>query len=160
MLRGSHVCTKDTSSVPLSTLTRCIADFEVTDPLPNISFALPRSYAGSLSTQTVGYANNSAFFWGFEKQNGSLTQASSLPWGLWLAGGPGYSSIAGEKKISIGSFGLVSSRAGMLLENGPISATKTGWEYRNTSMHQLADWVGESLVPSVSSHLVLAFSSG
>lgn len=49
------------------------SDFLVKDPLPNITFPLGRSYAGSISTKTEGFVNNSAFFWGWEKSDGSLT---------------------------------------------------------------------------------------
>jgi hypothetical protein len=108
----------------LTAFANDVQDFEVKDPLPNISFPLPRSYAGSISTKTVDHPNNTAFFWGFEKSDGSLARSSSNPWGVWLAGGPGFSSIAA-----------------LLLENGPIAVNKTGFVPRNTSMHQLADWV-------------------
>ncbi|KAJ7906694.1 hypothetical protein B0H13DRAFT_2505429 [Mycena leptocephala] len=42
-------------------------DFEVTGPLENVTWPLPRNFAGSISTKTVGSPNNTAFFWGFEK---------------------------------------------------------------------------------------------
>lgn len=67
-------------------------DFEVTDPLPNISFPVPRSFAGSISTNTPGHPNNSLFYWAFEKEHGSLTcEESNEPWLIWLNGGPGAS---------------------------------------------------------------------
>lgn len=66
-------------------------DFQVTDPLPDVSFPLERSFAGSISVDRDGHPNNSLFFWGFEKENGSLTAAagenSDQPWGIWLNGG-------------------------------------------------------------------------
>jgi carboxypeptidase D len=70
-------------------------------------------------------ANNSLFFWAFEKENGSMTAESDKPWGLWLAGGPGYSSIAS-----------------LLLENGPIrmNATTLDFQYNEWSWSNLADW--------------------
>jgi carboxypeptidase D len=70
-------------------------DFEVKDPLPNVTNTLPRSFAGSISTNRAGHANDSLFFWGFEKENGSLTAADgeliNEPWLIWLNGGPGAS---------------------------------------------------------------------
>ncbi|KAF8172386.1 Alpha/Beta hydrolase protein [Mycena galopus ATCC 62051] len=98
--------------------------FEVTDPLENVTWPLPRNWAGSISTRTVGSDNNTAFFWGFEKTNGSLTDANSTePWMIFLAGGPGYSSIAS-----------------MLLENiGPIAVTKDSLGPNNNSWHNIAD---------------------
>jgi carboxypeptidase D len=71
------------------------ADFEVKDTLPNVTVPFPRSFAGSISTNRVAHTNNSLFFWGFEKENGSLTAAanelSDQPWLIWLNGGPGAS---------------------------------------------------------------------
>ncbi|KAJ7679388.1 alpha/beta-hydrolase [Mycena polygramma] len=98
--------------------------FEVTDPLENVTWPLPRNWAGSISTKTVGSPNNTAFFWGFEKSNGSLTDANSTePWMIWLAGGPGYSSVAS-----------------MLVENiGPIVVTKHSLGPNNNSWHNIAD---------------------
>ncbi|KAJ3745335.1 alpha beta-hydrolase [Lentinula detonsa] len=78
--------------------------FEVTDPLPNVTFPLTRSFAGNLPVQRTGHPNDTLFFWAFEHQNGSLTSnSSSEPWGIWLNGGPGSSSMAG-----------------MFFENGPM----------------------------------------
>ncbi|KAJ7675175.1 Alpha/Beta hydrolase protein [Mycena rosella] len=74
-----------------------------TEPLENVTWSLPRNWAGSISTHTVGSPNNTAFFWGFEKSNGSLTDTDSTePWMIWLAGGPGYSSIASMLVENIG----------------------------------------------------------
>jgi hypothetical protein len=78
-----------------SQFSRISADFEVTDPLPNVTETLPRSFAGSISTNRAGHANDTLFFWGFEKEEGSLTVASDEridePWLVWLNGGPGAS---------------------------------------------------------------------
>jgi carboxypeptidase D len=67
-------------------------DFEVKDPLPNVTDPLTRSFAGSISTNRAGHPNDTLFFWGFEKENGSLTAPDSdKPWLIWLNGGPGTS---------------------------------------------------------------------
>ncbi|KAF7309994.1 Carboxypeptidase [Mycena indigotica] len=94
--------------------------FQVTSPLPNITFPLPRSFAGNIGVQRAGHPNNTLFFWGLEKKPGSLTALKSNdPWGIWLNGGPGSSSMVG-----------------FFLENGPvridpngkISANKFSWD--------------------------------
>ncbi|KAJ3510060.1 hypothetical protein NLJ89_g4887 [Agrocybe chaxingu] len=81
--------------------------FRVTDRLPGINFPLSQSYAGNIDVQRAGHLNNTLFFYGFEKSKGSLTASPSSrnrdPWGIWLNGGPGSSSM----------FGL-------FFENGPI----------------------------------------
>jgi carboxypeptidase D len=68
-------------------------DFEVKDPLPNVTDSLTRSFAGSISTNRAGHPNDTLFFWGFEKENGSLTapdgELMHEPWLIWLNGGPG-----------------------------------------------------------------------
>jgi len=65
--------------------------FEVTEPLPNITWDLGRSFAGNIPVQRAGHPNDTLFFWAFEKENGSLTAAagdlSEEPWGIWLNGG-------------------------------------------------------------------------
>jgi carboxypeptidase D len=95
------------------------SDFEVTDLLPNVTWTLPRNWAGNIPVQRVGHDNNTLFFWAFEKENGSLTASADenldKPWGIWLNGyvdehspfgrhsdcpttllrGPGSSSMAG-----------------------------------------------------------------
>ncbi|KAF8892138.1 Alpha/Beta hydrolase protein [Infundibulicybe gibba] len=102
--------------------------FEVTESLPNITFPLGRSFAGNIPVQRDGHPNNTLFFMGFEKSNGSLTAAAnernSDPWGIWLNGGPGSSSMFG-----------------MFFENGPI---RIGGDYaaspNNQSWDKLADY--------------------
>ena len=52
---------------------------------------MPRSYAGSVSVNSTEYANNTLFFLGFEKEDGSLSAAEgereNEPWVIWLNGG-------------------------------------------------------------------------
>ena len=63
-------------------------DFEVTEPLPNVTFALTRSFAGNIPVNRNGHTNDTLFFWAFEKENGTLTANSSTdPWLIWLQGG-------------------------------------------------------------------------
>jgi hypothetical protein len=76
------VCVPSLSRVSLH--PKCDTDFEVTDPLPNISFPLSRSWAGSISTQTPGFANNSVRM----LSTSLLTTSHSLP-GLLLGLGEG-----------------------------------------------------------------------
>lgn len=76
--------------------TRAIEDFEVTEPLPNITFDIGRSFAGNIPVQR-GH-NLSLFYWAVEKENGSLTagvEDATTPWQIWLNGGPGSSSLIG-----------------------------------------------------------------
>ena len=71
-------------------------DFQVTDPLPNVTFPTTRSFAGNIAVDRPGHPNATLFFWAYEKANGTLTAPESTePWGIWLNGGPGGSSIAG-----------------------------------------------------------------
>jgi carboxypeptidase D len=67
------------------------ADFEVTKPLPNVTFPLARSFAGNIRVDRQGHPNDTLFFWGFERSNGSLTvpahESTNEPWGIWLNGG-------------------------------------------------------------------------
>ncbi|EGO22337.1 hypothetical protein SERLADRAFT_473031 [Serpula lacrymans var. lacrymans S7.9] len=80
--------------------------FQVTSSLPNITWPLARNWAGNIPVQREGHPNDTLFFWAFEHSNGSLTDGpgqSDEPWGIWLNGGPGSSSLVG-----------------LLFENGPI----------------------------------------
>jgi len=66
-------------------------DYEVTAPLPNITFSLPRTYAGNVSVNRTGHPDDSLFFVAFEKEGGSLGAAdgerADEPWTIWLNGG-------------------------------------------------------------------------
>ncbi|TFK39879.1 Alpha/Beta hydrolase protein [Crucibulum laeve] len=81
--------------------------FQITDKLPNVTFPVSRGFAGNIPVQRAGHPNNTLFFLGFEKSQGSLTAAAGQrktePWGIWLNGGPGSSSMYGA-----------------FFENGPI----------------------------------------
>ncbi|KAF8520874.1 alpha/beta-hydrolase [Hysterangium stoloniferum] len=97
--------------------------FQVKQPLPNVTFALPRNYAGNLPVNRPGRPNNTLFFWGFENSAGSLTSTrNTKPWIIWLNGGPGSSSLLG-----------------LTLENGPIhfkedfSAVKNIYSWDNAA---------------------------
>lgn len=78
--------------------------------------------------QRAGHPNDTLFFLGFEKSTGSLTVPASKfnkePWGIWLNGGPGSSSMYGA-----------------FFENGPI---RIGGDYRASSnphaWNKLADY--------------------
>ena len=63
-------------------------DFQVNDSLPNVTFPLTHSFARNLPVNRPGHNNDTLFFWGFEKENGSLTSNGSTdPWIIWLQGG-------------------------------------------------------------------------
>ncbi|KIJ59226.1 hypothetical protein HYDPIDRAFT_118758 [Hydnomerulius pinastri MD-312] len=79
------------------------AYFQVTESLPNVTWPLERNWAGNIPVQRQGHPNDTLFFWAFETSNGSFTEESDEPWGIWLNGGPGSSSLVG-----------------LLFENGPI----------------------------------------
>ncbi|KAF9454245.1 alpha/beta-hydrolase [Macrolepiota fuliginosa MF-IS2] len=103
--------------------------FRVKDPLPNITFPVEQSFAGNIPVQRAGHPNNTLFFVGFEKSNGSLTAPSSDnntdPWGIWLNGGPGSSSLYG-----------------LFFENGPIHIDEVNYSAspNNRSWSQLVDY--------------------
>ncbi|KAG6377286.1 Alpha/Beta hydrolase protein [Boletus reticuloceps] len=77
--------------------------FQVTENLSNVTWSLARNWAGNIPVQRAGHPNNTLFFWASESSGGSFTDNSDKPWGIWLNGGPGASSLAG-----------------LLFENGPI----------------------------------------
>jgi len=65
-------------------------DYQVTEQLPNVTWNLPRNWAGNIQVQRAGHPNDTLFFWAFEKENGSLTAGANErvdePWGIWLNG--------------------------------------------------------------------------
>ena len=67
--------------------TSLCVDFQVTEPLPNVTFDLGRNWAGNIPVGR-GSANNTLFFWAFEKEEGSLTAAAGErndePWGIFI----------------------------------------------------------------------------
>lgn len=112
-------------SVPYSTQWQQY--FKVNNSLLNLSFEPPSSYAGNIQTARPGHDDDSLFFWAFEKQSGSLVNATSTdPWLIWLNGGPGSSSMLG-----------------LLLENGPIHindfSTDESPHANQFSWHTLSD---------------------
>lgn len=63
-------------------------DFQVTENLPNVTWSLPRNWAGNIPVQREGHPNDTLFFWAFESEEGSFTSDSThAPWGIWLNGG-------------------------------------------------------------------------
>ncbi len=66
-------------------------DYEVKDPLPNVTWSMPRSFAGSVSVNRENHPNNTLFFYAFEREDGSLSSAdgerTGEPWVIWLNGG-------------------------------------------------------------------------
>ncbi|KAI0333847.1 alpha/beta-hydrolase [Cubamyces sp. BRFM 1775] len=103
--------------------------FEVKDALPNVTWTLPRSFAGNIPVNRAGHPNNTLYFWGFEKENGSLTAAANEranePWGIWLNGGPGSSSLIG-----------------LTSENGPVHINSDfSAQQNNFSWNTLADYI-------------------
>ncbi|KII95448.1 hypothetical protein PLICRDRAFT_34311 [Plicaturopsis crispa FD-325 SS-3] len=108
--------------------------FEVTSPLPNVTTgSLSRSFAGNIATDRAGHPNDTLFFWGFEKENGSLSagagERENEPWLIWLNGGPGSSSFLG-----------------FMTENGPLHVTNDySIVHNNFSWDRLADafWVDQ-----------------
>jgi carboxypeptidase D len=75
----------------MSNIHSQLTDFQVTEPLPNVTFDVGRQWAGNIAVDRPGFPNDTLFFWGFEKENGSLTAAAgereTEPWGIWLNGG-------------------------------------------------------------------------
>ncbi len=56
--------------------------------LPNVTFPLNRTWAGSITVNRTNHPNDTLFFWAFEHTNGSLTSnATDEPWAIWLNGG-------------------------------------------------------------------------
>ncbi|KAG7439777.1 alpha/beta-hydrolase [Guyanagaster necrorhizus] len=103
--------------------------FEVTESLPNVTFDVSRNFAGNIAVQREGHPNNTLFFWAFEKEEGSLTadanSSSTEPWGIWLNGGPGSSSMYG-----------------LLFGNGPINiASDYSALVNNYTWADVADYV-------------------
>ncbi|TDL15662.1 alpha/beta-hydrolase [Rickenella mellea] len=103
--------------------------FQVTDKLPNVTWDLGRNWAGNIAVNRSGHPNDTLFFWAFEKENGSLTAAANeragQPWGIWLNGGPGASSLIG-----------------LMSENGPLHVTNTySIVQNNFSWSNLADYI-------------------
>ena len=76
---------------PIRLTPHRLSDFQVTAKLPNVTFPLGRSFAGNIPVQRPGHPNDTLFFIGFEKSQGSLTTplspANGDPWGIWLNGG-------------------------------------------------------------------------
>jgi len=76
--------------------------YEVTQPLPNVTFDVGRMFAGNVPIERG--PDLSLFYWAVESTNGSLTSNDTQkPWHIWLNGGPGSSSMLG-----------------FFFENGPI----------------------------------------
>ncbi|KAL0948433.1 hypothetical protein HGRIS_011011 [Hohenbuehelia grisea] len=107
--------------------------FLVKDRLPNVTDPLPRSFAGNIGVNRAGHPNNTLFFWGFEKERGSLTASaharSNEPWLIWLNGGPGSSSFLG-----------------FMTENGPLRVEADSSISQNPfTWNKLADaiWVDQ-----------------
>ncbi|KAI0083348.1 Alpha/Beta hydrolase protein [Irpex rosettiformis] len=99
--------------------------FQVKDSLPNVSFPLGRNWAGNIPVGRPNQPNDTLFFWGFEKENGSFTANSTEPWGIWLNGGPGSSSMLG-----------------LFFENGPLHvADDFSLFSNNQSWDKLADYI-------------------
>ncbi|KAI0344358.1 alpha/beta-hydrolase [Trametopsis cervina] len=106
--------------------------FQVTEPLPNVSWPLGRNWAGNIPVDRPGTphnSNNTLFFWGWEKEHGSLTakagEREHEPWGIWLNGGPGSSSLLG-----------------LLFENGPLHVAADYSLFKNNySWNTQADYI-------------------
>jgi hypothetical protein len=87
---GSAVSSPSISGFRLLRMVGC-ADFQVTKSLSGVSFDPGRNWAGSIGVNRPGLPNNTLFFWGFEKEHGSLTakagERKDESWGIWLNGG-------------------------------------------------------------------------
>jgi carboxypeptidase D len=136
--------------------------------LPGVDFALPRSYAGSLSVNRTGKPNDALFFWGFESHNGSLAAPAGAdtdaPWAIWLNGG--YVGMCPQYEFSLSVWRRrpgSSSMTGLFNENGPIRVAPGHKLINNPyAWSQLADyfWVDQPVyVPlglvSISGILIL-----
>jgi carboxypeptidase D len=83
-------CTCPVASVVRSSSLWCSLDFQVTKPLPNVTFPVGngRMFAGNIPVQRPGHDNDTLFFVAVENSKNSLTSSnSSEPWGIWLNGG-------------------------------------------------------------------------
>ena len=60
----------------------------MTEKLTNVTWDLgKRNWAGTLPVDRPGHPNDTLFFWGWEKDEGSFTDANSdKPWGIWING--------------------------------------------------------------------------
>ncbi|KAJ7278049.1 alpha/beta-hydrolase [Mycena rebaudengoi] len=127
--------------------------FKVTGAFPNITGAVPSSFAGNVGVGRAGHPNATLFFWAFEKNKGSLTGAAADtdPWIIWLNGGPRSSSLIG-----------------LMTENGPIQITGNYSIARNNfSWDRLADtfWVDQpgtwgTSISNTNSHHALTLLTG
>jgi carboxypeptidase D len=65
------------------------SNFQVilTEQLPNVTWTLPRNWAGNIPVQRAGHDDDTLFFWAFEHEYGSFTAAANdKPWAIWLNG--------------------------------------------------------------------------
>ena len=90
-LHGRSVCLHHWSILKANNFRTIYPDFEVVEPLPNVSFPINRNWAGNIRVNRTGHQNDTLFFWGFEREEGSLTApahgGSNEPWAIWLNGG-------------------------------------------------------------------------
>lgn len=102
--------------------------FQVTEKLPNVTFPVGRNWAGNIPVNRPDHPNDTLFFWAWESKLGSLTATageSTEPWGIWLNGGPGSSSMIG-----------------LFFENGPLHIREDHSTVPNNySWDRLADYV-------------------
>jgi len=86
----SCTCAVPSVTHPCYLVVCCSVDFQVTQPLPNVTFPVGkgRMFAGNIPVQRPGHDNDTLFFVAVEKSNNSLTSSNnSEPWGIWLNGG-------------------------------------------------------------------------